>query len=315
VWQTAGGVSGRAVQVNSLGEFLKHSRRADFVIINCDVTLAMKLAGLYMLLPWLRRPVLAHDVVLRKPQTLRSRMLAPVKRFLLGRIDHFTLYFRDLAGYSRYFGIGPDRVSYVAGKVNLRYRYEYKVGAEGGYVLCFGRSERDYDTFFEAMELVPDIPAAIPPPRFDAFRQHASRFTRGLAELPGNVRIVDDDGSPQSLIRVIEGARLVVLPTVAARIAPSGIGTYLNAMIMGKCVILSEGVSTSDVLLDGEALLVPPEDPKALAAMIRRAWQDDGLRETTAGKGRRYAESCGGEPELRQRVLEAAVAHLPLIRH
>lgn len=287
--------------------FLRNSRAADLIIINCDVALAMKLAALYLVFPFLRRPILGHDIVLRKPMTRKARATLPFKRFLLSRIDHYSLHFHILDGYIKYFGIDPARVSYLPSKPNIRYRYEYQVGADGEYILCFGRSDRDYDTFFRAMEQLPDLPAVIPPPNFAAFKRHSARFTYEVNHLPSNVRIVEDDGSVPSLIRIVEKARLVVLPTVASRIAPSGIGTYLNAMLMGKCVIASEGVATSDVLLNGEALLVPPEDAGALAAMIRRAWEDRDLRERTAELGRKYSEACGGEPELRQRVLDRAL--------
>jgi glycosyltransferase involved in cell wall biosynthesis len=80
-------------------------------------------------------------------------------------------------------------------------------------------------------------------------------------------------------------------------------------MLMEKCVVISEGPAASDVLKD-EALMVPPEDPDALANMIRRVWEDDDLRCRTARAGRRYSESCGGEPELRQRVLDRAIEKL-----
>lgn len=310
-WRASSGVTGRARMLPpSAWEFLRHSREADLVIINCDVALAMQLSALYLLFPFLRRPILGHDLVLRKPMTARTKLGAPLKRFLLSRIDHFSLHFRILDGYIRHFGIDPQRVSYLPSKPNIRYRYEYQVGPDGEYVLCFGRSERDYDTFFQAMEKLPELPAVIPPPNFAALKRHAARFTYDVNRLPANVRIVEDDGSVVSLIHIIEKARLVVLPIVASRIAPSGIGTYLNAMLMGKCVITSEGVATSDVLLDGEALLVPPEDPEALAAMIRRAWDDDKLRKRTAEAGRLYSEACGGEPELRQRVLDRALEKL-----
>lgn len=291
----------------SAWQFFKHSRTAQLVVINCDVGLTLKLAALYLLFPFWRRPILGHDIVLRKPLTFRARWTLPAKRFLLSRIDHFSLHFHILEGYKKYFGIKPERVSYLPSKPNIRYRYAYKVGPNGDFVLCFGRSERDYDTFFEAMERLPDLPAVIPPPNFAAFARHAARFSRPLDQLPKNVRVIEDDGSVESLIRIIEQAKVVVLPTVASRIAPSGIGTYLNAMLMGKCVIASHGVATTDVLLNGEALLVPPEDPEALAAMIRRAWDDRELREKTAEAGRKYSEACGGEPELRQRVLDRAV--------
>lgn len=309
-WTTTSGVSGQSLMLKKAWDFLKHSRRADLVIVNCDVELILKLAALYLLFPWLRRPILGHDIVLRKPMTAWARFVTVFKRLLLRRVDHFSLHFTNLDGYQRYWGIGPDRASYLPSKPNIRYRYEYKVGPDGEYILCFGRSERDYDSFFAAMEQLPDLPAAIPPPHIQQFRRHATRFSRSLDELPKNVQVLEDDGSVQSLIHIVEKARLVILPIVASRIAPSGIGTYLNAMLMGKCVITSHGVATSDVLTGGEALLVEPEDPKALAAMIRRAWTDDGLRVKTAEAGRLYAESCGGEPELRQRVIDRAVESL-----
>lgn len=309
-WTTSSGVSGEALMLKKPWDFLKHSRRADLVIINCDVELTLWLSAYYLLFPWLRRPIMAHDIVLRKPMTFRARMISIVKRFLLSYVDHYSLHFTNLDGYQKHWGIGPSRASYLPSKPNIRYRYEYKVSPEGEYILCFGRSERDYDSFFLAMEQLPELPAVIPPPHIAQLRRHATRFSRSLDELPKNVRVVEDDGSVESLIGIIEKAKLVILPIVASRIAPSGIGTYLNAMLMGKCVITSHGVATTDVLTGGEALLVEPEDPEALAAMIRRAWNDNALRLRTAEAGRVYSENCGGEPELRQRVLDRAVEKL-----
>jgi len=308
VWRSSSGLTGHAVMLNTAWQFLRHSRQCDLIIINCDVRMVMGLSALFLIFPFLRKPILSHDIVLRQPKTLKSRLTAPIKCFLLSRIDHFTLHFRIVDGYQRYFGIGPERVSYLPFKPNIRYRYEYKVSPEGEYILCFGRSERDYDTFFEAMSKVP-YPAAIPPPDFNQLRKHGSRFTWPLSDLPPNVTILHDDGSVQSLIHIIEKARVVVLPILKSRIAPSGIGTYLNAMLMGKCVVMSEGPGSNDVLTE-EALMVPPEDADALAVMIRRAWEDETLRLKTAAAGRRYSESCGGEPELRQRVLDRALEKL-----
>jgi glycosyltransferase involved in cell wall biosynthesis len=308
-WTSTHNVSGEAIMVNTAWEILKLSRRADLIIINGSVKLTFQLAILYYVLRFLRRPILSHDIVLRKPITLRSRITAPIKKLLLSRIDHFSLHFLILDGYNKYYGIGPERASYVPFKPNIRFRYEYEVGPEGDYILCFGRSERDYDTFFKAMEQLPDLPAAIPPPDFKQFAKHATRFTYPLSMVPANVRILEDQGTPESLIRIIEKARLVVLPIVGSRIAASGIGTYLNAMLMGKCVVISEGPAASDVLKN-EVLMVPAEDPDALATMIRRVWEDDDLRCRTALAGRRYSESCGGEPELRQRVLDRAIEKL-----
>ena len=307
-WMSASGLRGEARMLRTAWEFLRHSRAADLIIINCDVVLAMKLCALYMLFPFLRRPILGHDIVLHPPHGLSGKFTTPVKRFLLGRIPHFTHHFRILDGYQKYFGIGPDRSSYLPSKPNIRYRYKYRVDPEGEYVLCFGRSERDYDTFIRAIAQVP-YPAVIPPPDFEQFRKHHTIFTVPLSDLPPNLRVIEDDGSTESLIRIIEGARLVVLPIRGSRISPSGIGTYLNAMLMGKCVITTNGPATSDVMTD-ECIMVPPEDPDALAKAIRRVWENPDLRRRTAEAGRLYSESCGGEPELRQRVLDRALEKL-----
>jgi len=309
-WRSTSGVTGTTAVAKTFGEFLRLGRSADFIIINCDSGLTYQLAAAYWLLPFLRRPVVSNDLVLRKPKNWRSRITAWIKRALLSRIDHFTLHFRMLEGYQKYFGIGSDRASYVPFKSNIRGRYQYQVSSDGDYIFCFGRSERDYDTFFAAVATLP-YPVAILQPNFEWFRANGSRFTWPLDKLPPNVRILPDEGTDEYLVQVIEKAKLVVLPILASRIAPSGISTYLSSMLMGKCVILTEGPAASDIFTE-EVILVPPEDPEALAEAIRRAWEDDDLRHRTAEAGRRYSESCGGEEELQQRVLDQAIEHLHL---
>jgi glycosyltransferase involved in cell wall biosynthesis len=71
--------------------------------------------------------------------------------------------------------------------------------------------------------------------------------------------------------------------------------------------VISAGPGVSDLLRD-EAVIVPAEDPVALAEAVRRLWEDDSLRARVAETGRRYALELGGEPELRLRILEAVTA-------
>ena len=309
-WQAVGGETGQAQVVRTLSEFIKGSSDADLLIINGDIPLVLKLSGFFLLFPFLRKPLIAVDLVLRRPERSKTGNVGRVvKKLLFGRVDHFIHYFKDLSSYERFFGIGPDRSSFVPFKPNIRYRHEVQPNSEGDYVLCFGRSLRDYDTFFDAMEKVA-LPGAVPQPDFAGLKRHDSRFTRSLSDLPKNVRLLEDDGSSDSLVKIIAGARIVVLPILKVSLL-AGIGTYLNAMYMRKCVIVSEGPGCSDVL-SNQALFVPPEDPQALADVIQRVWEDDRLRESTAQAGYSYALELGGEPELRQRILENAMAW---IRH
>jgi glycosyltransferase involved in cell wall biosynthesis len=240
---------------------------------------------------------------------LRQRLSAVIKRFLFGRIDHFVHYFRDVSGYQKYFGIGPDRSSFVWFKANISEHLDVQPDSDGQYVLCFGSTQRDYDTFFRAVWSLP-YRAAIPRPNLASLRYHGSRFSVDPASLAGRVEFLDDDGSEASQVRLLRGARLVVLPVLRDRIRAAGISTYLNAMLLGKCVVISEGPGVSDVLSPEQAILVPPEDPAALAGAIERAWEDRELRERTARVGRLFAESLGDTQALYQRILDAA---LPIV--
>jgi glycosyltransferase involved in cell wall biosynthesis len=306
---TVDSVTGTSRFASSYSEFRDHLAESSLLIINGEPDLVLKLCTLFLTRPWLRRPLVSVDIVLRAPRPgLRSQSKTVLIRLLLSQVSHFIHYFRDLRGYSQYFGITPERSSFVPFKPNLRYRHEFTPCADGDYVLCFGRSLRDYDTFFAAAQLF-RYPAAIAAPDFEQLRVHGSRFTWKLDQLPSNVTVLEDDGSENAQIRMLDRARIVVLPVLKSSLVSSGLSTYLNAMLMGKCVILSEGPGCSDVLTD-QVVAVPPEDHEALAAAIRRVWEDDALRRQTAASGHAYAMSLGGEPELRERILRESVQWL-----
>ena len=302
-WERSG-TSGRSVYGRNCHELTRNLCKSDLLIVN-GLETTLRLCRLFSVAPWLRRPLVAVDVVLRKPETFRNRVSAKITRHLLRNVDYFLHYFSDLEGYERYFDVTRKRSGYVPFKPNLRHRVEAEPNADGEYVLCLGHSMRDYDTFFAAMERLA-YPAAIPEPDYRELHNHRSRFTRALSQLPANVRTLADDRSQESLVRILLGAKIVVLPILRSSICASGIGIYLNSMLLGKCVIISRGPGASDVLTD-QAIFFEPENAGDLAAKIQRVWKDDSLRAATAAAGYSYALSLGGEPELNERVLDETV--------
>lgn len=227
------------------------------------------------------------------------------RRLLLRRFNHHIHYFRDLAAYGRVYGITAERSSYVPFKPNPKVVEELPPDGNGEYVLCFGQSMRDFDIFFDVMEKL-GYPAAIPEPDFGLLRKNGSRFTRPLNKLPANVRRLPDNKSTEAQRKMIRDARLVVLPILKTSIVASGIGTSLNSMLAGKCVIGTVGPGMSDIFGD-EMLLAPPGDAEQLRQVIRRAWEDAEMRQRTAAAGQRLAKSLGGEKELFQRIIDAVV--------
>jgi glycosyltransferase involved in cell wall biosynthesis len=305
-WSVPGGQAGTSALAKTIDSFRARTAETDLFLINGDVELVYRLAGARLRNRAGRIPLVAVDLVLRRPSTLKARASAFGKKMLLKRVDHFINYFRASEGYARFFGITPERSSWTHFKPNLRYRYEPSGNNEGRYVLCFGRSQRDYDTFFRAMATLP-YPGAIPNPDFAGLKANNSRFTYPLDQLPKNVELLEDDGSQAKLIEILEGARLVVLPILATSLL-AGVSVYLNAMLLNKCVIISKGPGVSDVLTPEQAILVPPERPEAVARAIQMAWEDEGLRNSTAAAGHAHALSLGGEPELFQRILDLTMA-------
>jgi glycosyltransferase involved in cell wall biosynthesis len=312
-WTAANGETGGSVRVRTPQDFLAVSARHPETVwvVDCDPRLTFQLAALKAAQPLKARRLVAVDIVLRRPRGFIGRMGVFGKRVLLRQVDHFIHYFRDVRGYEEVFGIEAARSSFVGFKPNLGSRQDLPTSSEGEYVLCFGRSLRDFDTFFEAMEQLP-YPAAIAQPDVQQLRAHGGRFSRSLEQLPANVRVLQDDGGEEAQIRILQGARFLVLPITAQSIAASGISTALNAMLLGKCVIGSEGPGMADVFGDA-VLTVRPEDAAELAAAIRNVWEDGTLREKTAKAGTAYALQLGGEAELYQRIIDE-VAGRPWLR-
>lgn len=306
-WRTSAGQDGETVIARTLSDFRAHGTDGEAVfVINGDAHTVMQLVLARRMLSGFDRPIVAIDLIFRRPSTLKSRLSHLVKRRPLAGADLYINFFRDTRGLAAVYGIPAERCAYVPFKVNLDPADVAAAVRTEEFVLTFGRSMRDFDTFFAAMERLP-YAGAIPDMNPAALAAHGARFRRTLETLPKNVRRLSDDGTQQAQVNMLRRAKLVVIPVVKASFVASGISTALNAMALGKCVIGSEGPGMTDIFTD-QILAVPPEDPAALADMIRQAWEDDALRTRTAAAGLRTAQALGGEAELVQRLLDCIAA-------
>ena len=281
--------------------FLKSFRR-DVVLLDGNEPYLWLLCLLRWLWPFTRCKLVSVDIMFVKPVTWKQRLSAAVMRILLKRVDRFVHYFKDLRAYDQYFGVGPDRSTFVPFKVNAWETVPPadELTADGDYIFTGGRSLRDIDTFVQAMRLVKHPGVLL----YHDLKMMAENGTPlDLDKLPSNVRAVEDDGSDASWLKHIRGAKIVVLTTLPSSIRAIGVTSYLTAMAMKKCVIITDSPATNGVLTD-EAILVPPADPAALAAAIERVWNDDHLRTETASKGRAFADRAAGSQRLLTDLLD-----------
>jgi glycosyltransferase involved in cell wall biosynthesis len=159
---------------------------------------------------------------------------------------------------------------------------------------------RDFATFARAVE------------RLDA-RTILVAPTRNLSDvkLPQNVELRRRATYPE-LRELYAGAACVVIPTRREGYQYgadcSGQTVLVDAMAMGRPVVASERATLSDYVRDQEtALIVPPEDPEALAAALEQILSDREHANAIGAAGRRYVEEG-----LTTRHLAARLA--PIIR-
>jgi glycosyltransferase involved in cell wall biosynthesis len=293
---------------NDLGTlgFLRKCIGSDLVIINIDQRKLMWACLLRWVLPMFRFRIASVDLILRPPKNLRERIRAICVKIIFSRVDRFVLYFKDLRGYQRFFGIGSDRAAYVPFKVNgwELITARPRGTADGDHVLCAGRTLRDIATFVEAMRRT-GLPGVLLQQKRELLLAHGTSAWSGA--LPPNVDLVIDESDRlDAYLDFIAKARLVVIPRFKSDIAPTGISTYLVAMALNKCVIISDGPGASDVL-DAEAVIVPPENAEMLAERITCFWEDAVLRTAVAERGYAYAIRLGGEERLLSDILRAVI--------
>lgn len=269
----------------------------DLVLMNSCTRGLLGLCLMRWLWPFHHWRLVSLDIHLNEPVGWKQWLVSQAKRLLLRKVNLHILFFNDFSGYDRCFGISAAKAKFVPFKVNSWeiISLEDKANDDGEYVFCGGRSLRDLETYKRAMAQVrfPGLLLYQQDPSFMA--QHGTPVD--LTGLPPNVRPECHDGNNDTWIDYIRRAKIVVIPTFANSIYAPGLSLYLLAMGLRRCVIISEGPQTRG-LLSKEAIIVPPEEPTALAQAIRRAWEDDRLRYQIAAAGRKYAENCAGETRM-----------------
>ena len=107
--------------------------------------------------------------------------------------------------------------------------------------------------------------------------------------------------SHEEMLRLMGRARVAI----GVSVTDGTPNTMLEAMIMGAFPIQSDTVSTAEWINQGQnGLLVPPEDPEAIAAAIRRAVTDDELVDRAAETNWQTAVARLDYAKVQKQVIE-----------
>lgn len=162
----------------------------------------------------------------------------------------------EVALIARRFGLPENRLRFVPMHTTIA---APQAGAgDDGTVLSIGRTLRDLDALVAAARRV-----AAP------FVVVAGATDRLPEPLPANVRVLRDVPLAESHA-LLRQAAVVVVPLLPAERSTGQVAMF-EAMALGKPVVVTRAVGTTDYVRDGEnGLLVEPGDAAALAQAIER---------------------------------------------
>ncbi len=210
--------------------------------------------------------LVAHHLTSPKKRALQSR-IHWLQRFtrIVVLSEPQAAYLRDEAGYPE------DRTVLLRDSVDTDFWQPQKErSAEASFILSVGQERRDYATLFAAARELPDLKFIVV-----AGSGWAAR-TAITGMLSPNV-IVCRDLTYADLRSLYERASLVALPLEANILYAAGANGLLEAMAMGKPVVLTETPGLKGYVRQGEnAHVVSPANPHDLVAVLRQMQNSSG---------------------------------------
>jgi glycosyltransferase involved in cell wall biosynthesis len=253
-------------------------------------------ANLYSVRPYFgrARPTLIRtDPYFQMPQhSWRRRYLQLVEQ----RVDAFVVWAEATAErYHRFLGIPRAKMTAVRYHHTLNARG--LVAASGDYLFSGGDSMRDYPMLLAAVR---DLPI---PVRIATHWRPPSGFF-----VPSNVRFETTDRS--EFLTVLAGARLVVLPLRTDNLRTCGQQSYLNAMALGKAVVVTDPDDAAFYIEHGRTgMLTPAGEPEMLREAIVSLWDSPEKLRGMGEEARHVAMPLDQENTWRQVLAVALDAH------
>jgi glycosyltransferase involved in cell wall biosynthesis len=239
----------------------------------------------------LRMGILQKLMGQRSPITaVFHRVDTPRRRAVLSRLGHefFAQVIVLSATQQRLlveeFGFPREKVMLLHNWLDHRFFTPSEVEA-GAYVISVGMEHRDYPTLQVASKGLP-------------FRIHvvASGWSPGPSY--GDASGISESENitvgrrydTTKLRELYAGARFAVLPLRPVQFA-AGVTAILEAMAMGKAVVVTESPGLADYVRDREnGLVVPAGSPEALRRAMLELWENPALAAKLGREGRRRVE-------------------------
>jgi glycosyltransferase involved in cell wall biosynthesis len=263
----------------SMGTSLAHVRAALRVVRGYDAVLSDgEHVGIPLALALSQRHIdVRHVVIGHHLDTPAKRRLFRTLNPARG-IDRILVHSRNQPPLlHRVLGVPTSKLHVVPYGVDTAFWSATGAPQEPDLVVSAGREHRDYGTLLAALPPTARLVIADGSP----FSPNASR--RNPTQWPADV--VRRRFEPLALRELYERAAVVVVPVIETTF-PAGITTLVEAMSMGKAVIVTATSGLAGVIPSDAAIIVPPGDQVALGRELRNLLADAARRDELGERAR-----------------------------
>ncbi len=279
----------RRSKFTSADEWLIYMRQAaDALNSNADGIIAVfppvaAAVGLQQKLRLSHKPVVAW---LFNVGTCSTGLRQKLAQASLSQIDYFVVHTRkEIEIYSQWLGLPTDRfefVPYQAPDIAI----EYEEDSQTPFIASLGSAHRDFPTLFDAVQTL-NIKTVV---------ATGKTAVAGLAipeqvELPFGI-------SKSACLRLAQQARLNIVPLQPKDgVTAAGQVTLVEAMIMGRPLIVTNFYGAKDYIIHGETgWLVEPNSRDSMIEAIDLLWNDHALRQWPGKNARAHALEHFSDP-------------------
>lgn len=273
--------------------FRKRSRH-EVVVLGGGAQVDLWYLVLQRLWPFVRRPVVKIDALWYKSDGFRHWAKRILFKWTDKVVDRYVVWSRhEVMDYSKAFGLPPEKFVFSPYHTTVDLT-RVSIG-HGEYLFSGGNFARDYKTLAHAVR---DVGVKV------ILACSNKRALAGI-EFPSNVTVVSVDH--EEFMQLMAGSWINVVCLAGGLLHSGGQQTFLNAMVMGKPVIVTDPVGASDYIRHGvDGLLVHPGHPGELGRAIHTLLNDPALAVRIGHAARVKAAEWDTENHL------SNVAHLAL---
>lgn len=217
------------------------------------------------------------------PESFFAGLVRGVVKAIDGpHVRYAVLSTHELETFPQTWGVDRERVVFTPFPATIDPELPTR---DGGYLFAGGNSLRDYDLLEDALEGAP-------------FRTRVA--SRWQPRRPGG-NVESGLVSHDEFVDLLTGARAAVVP-LEDSVRSAGQQSYLNAMLLGKPVVVTDSPGVRDYVEHGVTGVVVPPEREALGAALRHVMDPANAQEYRR-MGARARESVLAMPHYQDDVL------------